>query len=118
MTALPQHRFQRVMVVGVVDEIAVHVQLIGVNNFVNHAAPEELTDQGVGAVINGFQVFGLQIVVFGTGGLFLNAVAGRIVLIAISRRNATYLYSNYSGRKREAEGIERIPVLKFVGFPD
>jgi len=25
---------------------------------------------------------------------------------------------NYSGRKREAEGIERIPVLKFVGFPD
>jgi len=29
-----------------------------------------------------------------------------------------FLICNYSGRKREAEGIERIPVLKFVGFPD
>jgi len=30
----------------------------------------------------------------------------------------SFINRNYSGRKREAEGIERIPVLKFVGFPD
>ena len=71
--------------VGIVDHLAGAVLLEAVDHFIDHTAPEELADECVVAVIHGFQVFGLQIIVFGAAGIFLDAVAARVILVAVGR---------------------------------
>ena len=81
MRALPQHRLQRVVVVGAVDHEVVGVAVVAVDHFVDHRAAQVLVAQGAVAVVDGFQVFAFQVVTAGEAGGFVDAVAGRVVAV-------------------------------------
>lgn len=84
VAALPQHGLQGVVVEAAVDQRAVAVALVGVDDLVDDAAPEVLGfHDAAGSVVGGLQVFAFEVVVLGVGGIgvgdFADAVAGRVV---------------------------------------